>query len=298
MKFPYGIFDFRRITLQDYFYCDRTDRIPVLERGEYVLFLRPRRFGKSLLLSTLANYYDVAKEHEFEARTLFKAVKSSASESVFDRIFITGVSPVVMNDITSGYNIADNIYLKRQLNDICGFTEDEIEQALKCVAKECDLDEGIIDESVQMMRTYYNGYRFAPDADCVVYNPTLCTYFFRYVHEDCQYPDEMLDMNLATDDAKLEYIAEVSTGRQMLLELLRKDRTVEVPKLTKRFGIREMTADESKDNVFLKVFLYYFGVLTVSGRTQEGKVLLKIPNLAIRGLYAESESGSKGEEQQ
>jgi hypothetical protein len=97
----------------------------------------------------------------------------------------------------------------------------------------------------------------------------------------------MLDSNLATDDAKLEYIAQVQTGRQMLLELLRKDRSITVSGLTNRFGIREMLTEDTRDNLFMKTFLYYFGVLTVSERTDEGKIILKIPNLTIRGLYAE-----------
>ena len=252
MKFPYGTSDFNKIITKGYFYCDRTDRIETLEEaGDSILFLRPRRFGKSLLLSMLANYYDLAKADSFEKlfgklligknptdlhnkyfilrwdfsrvnplgsaedikislynhinrtikrfimyykdynfaeieinredaldsiaslidtvsmtdysiyllideydnfanevmmstgknknnyealvygdgllKTLFKVIKSSAGESLIDRTFITGVSPVVMSDITSGYNIAKNIYLKPQLNDLCGFTEKEIE---------------------------------------------------------------------------------------------------------------------------------------------------------------------------
>jgi len=66
MKFPYGICDFYKIITQDFFYCDRTGCIPLLEKGEYLLFIRPRRFGKSLLLSTLFNYYDVALADEFD----------------------------------------------------------------------------------------------------------------------------------------------------------------------------------------------------------------------------------------
>ncbi len=67
MRFPYGICDFKKIIENKLFYCDRTDRIPLLERGDYLLFLRPRRFGKSLLLSMLANYYDVAQKDTFES---------------------------------------------------------------------------------------------------------------------------------------------------------------------------------------------------------------------------------------
>lgn len=67
MKFPYGISDFYEIISEDYFYVDRTEHIRTIEEyGKSLLFLRPRRFGKSLLLSMLENYYDVNKGDEFE----------------------------------------------------------------------------------------------------------------------------------------------------------------------------------------------------------------------------------------
>jgi len=67
MKFPYGISDFKKIIVNKYFYCDRTHMIPLIENaGESILFLRPRRFGKSLVLSMLENYYDVAKKDMFD----------------------------------------------------------------------------------------------------------------------------------------------------------------------------------------------------------------------------------------
>jgi hypothetical protein len=67
LKFPYGICDFYKLITNNYFYVDRTHCLPLLENaGDQLLFLRPRRFGKSLLLSMLENYYDVAKAGEFE----------------------------------------------------------------------------------------------------------------------------------------------------------------------------------------------------------------------------------------
>ena len=68
IKFPYGIFDFGEIVTQNYYYCDRTRFIRILEEtGNYLLFIRPRRFGKSLLLSMLEHYYDVAMADRFQA---------------------------------------------------------------------------------------------------------------------------------------------------------------------------------------------------------------------------------------
>ena len=68
MKFPYGLSDFRTLIQEGYFYQDRTDRIPMLEEaGRQLIFIRPRRFGKSLLLSMLEHYYDVNQAARFDA---------------------------------------------------------------------------------------------------------------------------------------------------------------------------------------------------------------------------------------
>jgi len=67
MKFPYGTSDFDALITEKYYYVDRTDQIPLLEdAGKQLLFLRPRRFGKSLLLSMLENYYDLNQADRFE----------------------------------------------------------------------------------------------------------------------------------------------------------------------------------------------------------------------------------------
>ncbi len=407
MKFPYGICDFRRIITQGYFYCDRTDRISLLEKGEYLLFLRPRRFGKSLLLSMLTNYYDVARKDQFHElfghlkigknptplhnryfilewdfscvdpsgtaqdikralhdhvnvcienfvsyyrdylpekvridpqnaitsirslisavrmasypiyllideydnfanevmmgvrhekkdiyealvyeegplKTLFKAIKSSTKSSLFDRIFITGVSPVVMSDITSGYNIGENIYLNPDINDLCGFTGPEINNAVKKIGKQCGFSVQAADDAVSLMRTYYNAYLFAPDADTPVYNPTLAIYFMKAFDENCKYPRKMLDSNLAADEAKLRYVSRLSRGKRLLADLMKDEHHVVIPDLADRFGIQEILTDKSKDNAFLASLLYYFGVLTMDGETAQGKLRLKVPNLVMK----------------
>jgi hypothetical protein len=230
--------------------------------------------------------YEALVYEEGPLKTLFKAVKSSTSESLFDRIFITGVSPVVMSDITSGYNIAENIYLEKDFNDLCGFNEKEIENALKQMVRDCGRSGNESAGAADLMRTYYNGYMFAPDADRQLYNPTLAIYFMKAFDRSCKYPRKMLDANLAADEAKLRYISQIPRGRQMLLDLAETDHTV-ISDLADRFGIQEMLADQSKDRSFMASFLYYFGVLTAAGETAKGKLLLKIPNLVMRGLFME-----------
>ncbi len=414
-KYPYGISDFHKITTNDYFYCDRTDKIPLLEQSESQLFIRPRRFGKSLLLSMLENYYDVAKKDEFDEmfghlaigknptslrnsyyilrwdfscvdttgdasyikqmlfdhingciegfllyyrdynlpdvtvdknnavssikslinsvrmtpypvyllideydnfantvmmgihndkerynalvhdegilRTLFKAVKSSTSGSGFDRVFITGVSPVVLSDITSGYNIAENIYFHSKLNDLCGFTENEVTSVLGDIVETCNFEDGesleAVEKALEMMKTYYNGYCFVPRLNQYIYNPTLCLYFFKQFQEKCDYPRKMLDSNLATDESKLEYVAQIPMGREILVSMMERENHLEVEDLSDRFGIREMLDETAKNNMFIVSFLYYFGVLTLAGETDELNLKLKVPNLVMQSLYVE-----------
>ena len=413
MKFPYGISDFKKISTKGYFYCDRTDKIPLLEQSNSQLFIRPRRFGKSLLLSMLENYYDVARSDEFDEifghlaigknptplrnsyfilrwdfscvdttgdasnlkqalfdhvnscikgfllyyreynlpeveidrdnciksinslinsvrmtpypifllideydnfantlmmgkqkttekeryetivhdegilRTLFKAIKSSTSSSMFDRVFITGVSPVALSDITSGYNIADNIYFEPGFNNLCGFKQNEVRDVIEHLVTECDFETEKIDDALDLMKTYYNGYLFTVGLDEYIYNPTLCLYFFKQFQKTCKYPRKMLDSNLAVDESKLEYIAEIPMGRDILLSLMQKDYYLTTEDISDRFGVREMLSDSSKNNTFLVSFLYYFGVLTLAGETDDLKLKLKVPNLVIQSLYVE-----------
>jgi len=413
MKYPYGICDFKSIITEGYFYCDRTDKIPLLENIKSQLFIRPRRFGKSLLLSMLENYYDVAKKDEFEAifghlkigknptdlrnsyfilkfdfscvdptgsaedmkrslfnhingcingfhkfynykgfelsaididredalfsmqslvtatrmtpfpvyllideydnfantvmmgvqsaenryktlvheegplRTFFKTIKSLTSGTMFDRVFITGVSPVVMSDITSGYNIAGNIYFEPEFNDLCGFKQNEIEEVIKEIIDACGLDKAKIQEAVNLMQTYYDGYCFSHAKNENIYNPTLCLYFLEQFQKTCRYPRKMLDSNLAVDESKLEYIAQIHSGRNLLMDLMQGDHDVAISDIEDRFGIKEMLTDKSKDNIFLVSFLYYFGVLTIADDTENLKVVLKVPNLVMKSLYVD-----------
>ena len=137
------------------------------------------------------------------------------------------------------------------------------------------------------MQTYYDGYTFSHTTDEHIYNPTLCLYFLEQFEKTCKYPREMLDDNLAVDEAKLEYIAKIPKGSDLLMSLMEKDQQVVTEKISKRFGIDTMLVDKSRDNTFLISFLYYFGVLTIAGDTEELNIILKVPNLVMQSLYVE-----------
>ena len=105
-------------------------------------------------------------------KTIFKMIKSATEGLGLDRIFITGVSPVVMSDITSGHNIAENIYLEPQFHDLCGFTEAEIAEPLQTLVEDGCLSPEKGDEALEMMRTFYNGscFTYERKQDSPTYN--------------------------------------------------------------------------------------------------------------------------------
>jgi hypothetical protein len=247
-------------------------------------------FANTVMMLPVAdshNRYKALVHDEGLMRTLFKVVKASTSGTGFDRVFITGVSPVVMSDITSGYNIAEDIFFEPEFADLCGFREEEVLETLREIVSGCGLEDKTADEALEVMHVYYNGYNFIPRGTEFIYNPTLCLYFFKQFQKQCAYPDDMLDANLASDDAKLEYIAGLPGGRELIVHLVEKQARVVVPRLQKRFGLRDMLSDHSKDRTFLASFLYYFGVLTLAGQTEKLQLKLKVPNLVTQSLYVE-----------
>lgn len=412
MNYPYGNSDFYKIITENQYYIDRTDRIPLLEEAGYnLLFLRPRRFGKSMLVSMLENYYDIAKADEFAPlfgrlaigrdptplhnqylvlswdfsfvktygsveeiddalhqylnerfrnfglryahlltteiqihptnalisflallsaaqlsghkvylfideydnfanevmmathidgrkryeelvtgegifKTVFKNIKGGMRGLGLDRVFITGVSPIVMSDVTSGHNIAKNLTWRRQFNDLCGFTAAEVRPLVDRMITECGLPPDKADEAMELMRVFYNGSCFTWGDAPLIYNPTLVFYFLEEFQLECRYPDKMLDSNLAPDYAKLVYVSRHPKGEQILQTALNDQSEVSVAEIGDRFGVAEML-DTSKQRDLLASLLCYLGVLTYAGRTSQGEYRLVIPNLVTRRLYAE-----------
>ncbi|MBN1487711.1 MAG: AAA family ATPase [Anaerolineae bacterium] len=412
MKFPYGISDFYTLRTEGYIYIDRTEYIPIVEAaGKQLIYLRPRRFGKSLWLSTLENYYDVAKAAEFTQlfgdlaighnptpnhnryfilrwdfslvsaqggieeigktlhnhingcienfavryhdllsapitlypndsvrsfqslltslvrtpyklyllideydnfaneilmsgisagserykallygegllKTIFKAVKAAGGGMGLERAFTTGVAPVVLSDLSSGYNVARNITLEQDLDTLCGFTEIEIHTLLAQISRERGLPTGMADTALQTMRAFYNGYAFGEDVGTVCYNPTLALYFLQYLSDKKQPPRELLDNNLAMDRGKIAYIAGLTHGAKVIAATLNPQDPPTLTRLARSFGVEDMLT-QVKDMQFMVSLLYYFGVLTLDQINKFGELVFRIPNLVARKLYVE-----------
>jgi len=254
----------------------------------YLLIDEYDNFAYEVMASRLQGRkrYDELVQGEGIIKTLFKAVKSAASGMGLEKVFITGVSPIVMSDITSGYNVVKNISHHAKFSALCGFTAQEVLPVTQKIAAECQLQPEAADEAILMMQRFYNGYRFSEKVQDKIYNPTLTLYFWDEWKNSCAYPAKMLDSNLAMDRNRIHYIASLPHGESIIEQLLDTTQVLSIESLADEFGV-EAILDDPPDAAFLISLLTYFGVLTIDGVNELGELTLTIPNQVIRSLYVE-----------
>lgn len=142
-----------------------------------------------------------------------------------------------------------------------------------------------VEDAQATIRDWYNGYRFSPESEERVYNPTMALYFLNHLQRDQKSPRELLDDNLAADEDKLRFVAQIVAGQQTLLDLLQKDEPIRIPKLAGRFTLSDMLERSAYDRTFLASFLTYFGMLTITGKATDVSLHLVPPNMVVRRLY-------------
>ena len=397
-KLPYGISDYERIIENDYYYVDKTMYIEKLENlaEPYIMFLRPRKFGKTLFTSVIENYYDIKKKEKFEKLfgetyigknptklknsyyilrfnfsgintnndettmkgfkkevsssirlfvdnykmdfyineddeaenildNLFKAFRiqkaekkiyviideydhfanellgfrpdqfknlvskngqvrkwyeilKKGTESVVDRIFITGVAPITLDSMTSGFNIIKDETQDRTFNEMMGFTEEE----LKILMKEQEISEEEQKELLPIMKENYDGYKFSLKGEERIYNSNMCLYFLNEYVKYKEIPEKLVDVNIASDynkigsmlrlcrnENRLDIIEKTVSGKGIVAEITEKFN----PEIA--FGEKEMVS-----------MLYYLGYLTIEDEVV-GYPKLNIPNRVMKEIYSE-----------
>ena len=402
----YGVTDFALIRAENGYFVDRTALIRELERTRYALFLRPRRFGKSLLCSILQCYYDVDYADRFDelfggldigrdptdergkylvldfnftgvekqadrvqdsfneycslrldkfARDHAARLPAGASEAILaagtchaklgalatmlkgadarlyviideydnftntilaesreryealchgdgffkqffnelkaattgtdapvTRLFVTGVTPVTMDDVTSGFNIAANISMNPAFAAFTGFSHGDLKEMLAYYRARAGFafDEGAVFET---MRRWYDGYRFSPEAGAdggevpMVANPTLVLYYMQYFLRNRHPQPELVDRNLRTDYMKIRHV--ITEGRKVNGNYHRLEDVIArlgaTATLRRSFQARELGEPDS----FIS-FLFYNGLVTVAGERM-GRTRLGIPNRTV-----------------
>ena len=247
----------------------------------YLLIDEYDNFVNEVMVRDLETYKALF-EADGPFKELMKSVKNATEGLGLERVFITGVSPVALNDLTSGFNMATDVTLEPELAGLCGFHRSELEVLLKEIAAERGMPAEDVARFLDVMRVWYNGYRFSPqDRGPLVYNPTNSLYFLKEIYRHGELPRNLHDANLRTDQAKLGFLAQTNAGTGVVEELTEGAGEIRILRLSEAFSVDEVVDQLGKDRDVVASFLYYLGLLTltdVGGR-------LRIPNLVVRKLF-------------
>ncbi|BBE31243.1 hypothetical protein OSSY52_13840 [Tepiditoga spiralis] len=248
----------------------------------YLLIDEYDHFANELLSFKLDEFKNIVSKTGF-VRKFYEVIKEG-TRSVIDRLFITGVAPITLDSLTSGFNISKNMSTTLELNEMMGFTESEVKDILK--------EYQINDDILQDMKFSYNGYMFNERASKKIYNSDMVLYFISEYNREKRKPKDVIDMNIASDYKKIQNLFklgevvginnidnEKEAIGNLLNEILMTDKT-EIEELTRAFNLeRKMEIDD------VKTLLFYLGFLTIESK---GFVMnLKIPNYSIKKIYSE-----------
>ena len=403
-QIPYGVSDFESVMTRNLYYVDKTMYLDEIEKQpDTLIFIRPRRFGKSLFISMMRAYYDKSKAKDFDAlfgslwigshptplrnhyqvlyldfsqisnnitllekdfnsycciklndfihtyrddypedrvneflcsndfdqklnlllnmsrkygqalfliideydsftnnvfseqieETQFKASLVGKFYSqvfklfkgMFERIFLTGVSPVTLDDLTSGFNIGWNVSMAPELDKMLGFSTEDVRQMFTyykevgMLPADCDI-EAMITE----MKPWYDNYCFAEEcleSNIRVFNCDMVLYYLRNYVSYKSSPKIMLDPNTKTDYKKLNMLIQLDkldgNRKGVMMEIIEKGEIAAT--LVPSFSANEMTDPETFPSL-----LFYYGMLTIKGKY--GSMLsLGIPNNNVRMQY-------------
>ena len=213
-------------------------------------------------------------------RDIFKKFKGS-----FERIFITGVSPVTLDDVTSGFNIGWHISTKEEFNQMLGFSTEDVRELFTYykevgqIPADCDI-EAVIKE----MKPWYDNYCFAKNAletQSKVFNCDMVLYYLRNYVRRGEGPEEMIDPNTRTDYNKMKKLIQLDKldgDRKGVIRTI-----AEMGEITCNL-LETFPAHEITDPEVFPSLLFYYGMLTIKG-TKGAKLVLGIPNNNVRKQY-------------
>ncbi len=247
-------------------------------RPIYIVIDEYDHFANELISFNFKFFAKAVTENGF-VRKFYETIKTATRDNIVDRLFITGVSPITLDSMTSGFNIGMNISLRPEFHSMMGFEEAEVSAILTGIGIENESISPVLND----LRAWYDGYLFNINAKSHIYNPDMVLYFAEQFCSSRRYPDQLLDPNIATDYSKIRNIFKIQQREESNLNILRilSDTGEVTADLTTQFSLEK---NFSKDD--LVSLLFYMGFLTI--RAQElGSLVFTFPNYVIEKLYAD-----------
>ena len=258
-------------------YVSRTDCPRI-----YLLIDEYDNFTNTILSSYGQERYQEKTHGEGFIRGFFNNIKASTSNAgaAVERLFITGVSPITMDDVTSGFNIGTNISMLPQFNDIIGFSEDEVRKMITYYKDENALPEDVtVDRLVELMKPWYDNYCFSSrKLEERMFNSDMTLYFLNSYLQQQLPPETMVDNNIRTDYSKLRHLIRIDKTFGVNTSVIQQ--IVTEGSITAQIST-SFPAEKLTDTENFKSLLFYFGMLSIQG-TDFGSAILGIPNLTVR----------------
>ena len=243
----------------------------------YVLIDEYDNFANNVLAHRGAEAYHSFTHGSGFYRSFFATLKAGTASGAVERLFVTGVSPITMDDVTSGFNIGANISLDHRFDQLLGFTESEVREILEIYRKDGTYNE---DDVLATMKEWYNGYRFSMLAEEDVFNTDMVLYYVKHWVTGQRSPDELIDRNVRIDYGKLRHLLTVNRQLNGNFDLLRHiiGEGYADSEIQSGFPLEHLNQREN----FLSL-LHYFGLLSIRGE-HNGRPRLGIPNQTVRRL--------------
>jgi hypothetical protein len=261
--------------LQVFFSLHRSKRTPY---KLYTLIDEYDHFANDLFTLDINRFQDIVSRTGF-VRKSYELIKNAMGEGVIDRNFMTGVAPLTVDAMTSGFNTVTHLGLDIDFHELMGFKKTEVETIMRLI--------GATDQSMPQIMSdltaWYDGYLFNTDTTERLYNPDMVMYFANHYERKQAYPKKMLDTNIASDYTKVRKVFVTNTQESAYIPLLKSivnERTTQAV-LTDIFNF-ELPFTEY-DIISL---LFYMGWLTIKEADEgEGNFIFKMPNRVIEELY-------------
>jgi hypothetical protein len=225
--------------------------------------------------------YEKLTHSEGFFRYFFNVLKDMTSDSgsILAKLFITGVSPITLDDVTSGFNIASNITIERKFNEILGFTTKDVKEIINYYS-EMGVFHQDKEKAFNIMKEWYDNYQFSKRVKNKVFNTDMVLYYMMKSYDEEYPPEYLIDENVKIDYKKLEHFLTINkrlNGNFDVLEQLLTEEKIS-GNLVRSFPLKEIT---KRDN-FISL-LFYFGLITIN-REYRGKIEFTIPNNTIKEL--------------
>jgi len=249
-----------------------------LELPIYLVIDEYDNFSNAILANAGTTHYKTLTHGAGFFRFFFNLIKEGATgDGPIKRMFITGVSPVTMDDVTSGFNIGTNMSCDARFNNIIGFSECELRQMLTYYKETGDISEDI-DHLIETM-AWYNNYCFSMDSlGERIFNSDMILYFLNYYLPLKEAPSNMIDNNIRTDYNKLRHLIRLDKSFGLNASIIHD--IVANGNIVAEIKTAFPAEDLAKPDNF-KSLLYYYGLLSICG-IDRGDTILGIPNLTVR----------------